>query len=147
MARLAELNGRIEAVTGARTYRLIRYLSSGGTAAASNLAVLFLLVHVGHLHYLAASVIAFVMSIAVSFSMQKFWTFQDMPIHDVHTQFARYLAVLLVNLALNTILMYLFVEKIGMWYLSAQVLATTVVAVTGYIGYKHIVFRERLPAA
>ena len=141
--QLIVLHERMEVLLGARAYHFIRYLISGGTAAASNLFFLFLLVHFAHVHYLYASVLAFIMSIAVSFTMQKFWTFQDTLVHDVYAQFRRYILVLLVNLAINTLLMYLFVEKIGLWYLYAQVLSTTVVAMVGYVGYKYFVFRGR----
>jgi dolichol-phosphate mannosyltransferase len=145
MAPFAALYARIETFLGAKIFKIVRYLISGGTAAASNLLALFLLVHFGHIHYLQASVLAFAMSVAVSFTMQKFWTFRDTPLHDVHTQFARYLVVILVNLLLNTTLVYLLVEKAGMWYLIAQGIATIIVAVLGYFGYRHFVFRDRTP--
>ncbi|HEX5774896.1 MAG TPA: GtrA family protein, partial [Candidatus Paceibacterota bacterium] len=77
-------------------------------------------------------------------TMQKFWTFQDTPLHDVHAQFGRYLVILVANLTLNTLLMYFFVEQFGLWYLYAQILATAIVAVAGYFGYKYFVFRGRL---
>lgn len=131
---------------GVRAFKIIRYLIAGGTAAASNLALLFLLVRFGHMHYLPASILAFVLSIAVSFTMQKFLTFQDRPIHDVHTQFARYLVVIGANLALNTALIFLLVEKARMWYMLAQAVTTIVVAITGYVGYTYFVFRDRGPA-
>ncbi len=134
-----------EAVLGTRLFRFLRYLISGGTAAATNFTTFFLLVHFGHVYYLYASVIAFVVSVGVSFAMQKFWTFQDRPTHDMHAQFARYLVVILLNLLLNTTLVYLFVEYGGVWYLFSQMLATAVIAITGYVGYRYFVFRERVP--
>ena len=143
MMLLSALHARMEALIGVRAYHIVRYLISGGTAALSNIGFLFLLVHFFHVHYLYASGIAFIMSIAVSFTMQKFWTFQDTPLHDVHVQFTRYLVVLLVNLALNTLLMYIFVEEMGLWYLYAQILATALVAIVGYFGYTYFVFRGR----
>ena len=147
MTQLAALHDKAEALLGARVFRLLRYLISGGTAAATNLTVFFLLVHFGHMYYLYASILAFAVSIAVSFTMQKFWTFRDKPLHDVHTQFARYLVVILSNLLLNTTLVYLFVEKAGIWYLLAQILATAIIAVVGYFGYRYFVFRDRTPIA
>lgn len=143
MTWYARIHRLIEAVIGARAYRLLRYLMSGTMAAASNLAVLFILVHFGRIYYLYASIAAFIASVAVSFTLQKFWTFQDMFIHDVQEQFVRYSAVVLANLALNTVLMYFFVEKAGLWYLFAQVLTTGIVAIVGYVAYKRFVFRER----
>lgn len=145
MTWLTSFHDQAEAVLGERAFKLVRYLISGGTAAASNFITLFLLVHFGGMYYLYASILAFIMSIAVSFTMQKFWTFRDRPVHDVHAQFARYLIVILSNLLLNTALIYLLVEKFGVWYLFAQILATAVIAVTGYFGYRHFVFRDRAP--
>lgn len=143
MSQLRALYSFIEARIGARAFRLIRYLISGGTAAASNFISLFLLVHFGGMHYLYASILAFTMSIGVSFAMQKFWTFHNKLTHNMHAQFMRYLLVIGANLLLNTALVYLFVEKAGIWYLFAQFLATSVIAVTGYFGYRHFVFRDR----
>ena len=106
-----------------------------------------LLVHFGHMYYLYASILAFAVSIAVSFTMQKFWTFRDKPLHDMHTQFARYLVVILSNLLLNTALVYFLVEHAGVWYLFAQILATAIIAVVGYFGYRYFVFRDRTSVA
>ncbi len=143
MVHLQEVHGALEALFGARIFKLIRYVTSGGTAALTNMAMLFLLVRFGGIYYLYASIIAFAVSVGVSFTMQKFWTFQDTPLHDVHAQFARCLVVILSNLALNTVLVYLFVEKIGVWYLYAQVFAAVIIAVVGYFAYRYFVFRDR----
>ncbi|MEK7063624.1 MAG: GtrA family protein, partial [Patescibacteria group bacterium] len=108
---------QIEALVGSRIFRLIRYVFSGGVAAASNILVLYLLVEFLEVYYLSASVIAFVCSIAVSFMLHKFLTFHDGERAGVHWQFARYLVVILSNLALNTALVYALVEVGGVWYL------------------------------
>lgn len=143
MSTLPALFDRLEVSLGARTFRIIRYLLSGGTAAATNIITLFLIVHFAQVYYLYATILAFAFSIIVSFTMQKFWTFRDLPMHDAHQQFMRYLLVIGANLALNTALMYVLVETAGMWYLSAQLLTTAIIAIIGYFGYRHFVFRER----
>lgn len=141
MHRIGRLHQWIESLIGARALRLVRYLIAGGIAAASNLAILFLLVHLGGMYYIYASILAFILSIAVSFITQKFLTFQDTPLYNVHKQFVRYLVVIFANLILNTLIIYLIVEVAGAWYMLAQVFATATVAVTGYIGYSTFVFR------
>lgn len=143
MAWLVRIHYWVEATVGTHAYHILRYLMSGAAAAASNLAVLFILVHFGRMYYLSASIVAFIASVAVSFTLQKFWTFQDRFTHDMREQFVRYSAVVLMNLFLNTALMYFLVDKAGLWYLFAQVLTTGTVAIVGYIGYKRFVFRER----
>ncbi len=146
MPRYAILHEQAEKLLGARLFILLRYLISGGTAAATNLLIFSALVYSAHMYYLYASILAFVMSIAVSFTLQKFWTFRDMPLHDVHSQFARYIIVIVFNLILNTILVYILVETTRVWYVVAQGIATIVIAIVGYFAYRHFVFRDRTPA-
>lgn len=128
---------------GARAFKLIRYLISGGTAALVNWTTLFLLVHFAQMYYLYATILAFIVSIAASFTMQKFWTFRDNQVHDIHKQFTRYLGVISLSLLLNTALVYLLVEKMHTWYLLAQIIATVIIAITNFFAYRHFVFRER----
>jgi putative flippase GtrA len=143
MSVFTALHQQAEAWLGKRLFRLFRYLISGGTAAATNVGILFLLVQFWNFHYLQASITAYLLAIVVSFTLQKFWTFQDRPTHDVHAQFFRYVTVVLANLALNTALMYVFVSTMHIWYIFAQILAIAIIAVTGYFGYKYFVFVER----
>jgi len=137
------LHQRAEALLGERLFHLFRYLISGGTAAATNVGILFLLVQFAGIHYLSASIMAYLLAIVVSFTLQKFWTFQDRPTHDIRAQFLRYVTVILANLALNTGLMYILVTHFHVWYILAQIMAIAVIAVTGYFGYKYFVFVER----
>jgi putative flippase GtrA len=143
MTILKALYQKMESLLSVRVFRLIRYVFSGGTAAASNVTALFLLVEFGKLYYLYASILAFIFSLAISFTLHKFLTFRDRETRDIHSQFGRYLIVVLGNLALNTALVYVLVESGGVWYLIAQILAAVVIAVTGYVGYKYFVFREQ----
>lgn len=133
----------LETRVDGRVLKLVRYLISGGTAALVNWGTLFLLVHIGTMYYLYASILAFIVSIGVSFILQKFWTFQDNLVHDIHAQFSRYLVIIFLGLALNTALVYLLVEKANVWYLLAQVIATVIIAITNFFCYKHFVFRTR----
>lgn len=123
-------------------HRLVRYVISGGTSTATNLGSFFVLVHFGHVYYLTASVMAFVLSMIVSFTMQKFWTFGHRTIRRMHFQFGLYILVALGNLALNTALVYGLVEWAHLWYLLAQFCSGIVIAITGYIAYKHVVFKQ-----
>ena len=140
---LRNLENLVEAKLGKRAFKLIRYLISGGTAALVNFTTLFILVQFIYMHYLSASILAFVVSIAVSFAMQKFWTFRDKLVHDIHMQFSRYVVVISSSLLINTTLVYLMVEKLHTWYLLAQVIATLIIAVINFFAYRHFVFEER----
>ena len=120
--------------------KTVRYIISGGMAAGTNIGLLFVFVHLCGLHYLIASVIAFFFGLVVSFALQKFWTFADRRITRMLSQLALYIIIALVNLILNTVLVYTFVELFGVWYLLSQALASAIIALYSYFAYQKIIF-------
>ncbi len=120
----------------------IKYLISGGTAASVDLILLFLFTHFLGFHYLISAILAFMIAFFVSFYLQKFWTFRDNRKEIIYGQMAVYLTVALVNLGLNTGLMYLFVEYLRVWYLLAQVMAGAMIAVESFLIYRFFIFNH-----
>ncbi len=125
-----------------RYQRLLRYLVSGGTAAAVDLLFLYLLTDVLHMHYLAAAVLAFLIAFAVSFLLQKFWTFEDDSLHNVRAQAVMYFVVAAANLGVNTLLMYAFVEWAHLWYMLAQFLASGLIAFESFFVSRYVIFKK-----
>ncbi len=119
---------------------LLRYIISGGTAAVTDLAALYILNNYLGLHYLPASVIAFVISFFVSFLLQKFWTFKS---HEekTHKQIFMYLGNSLFGLGLNTLLMYVFVDGANMPVMLSQVFAGGLVAFCTFFISRNLVFK------
>lgn len=122
--------------------RLARFVIAGTTAAAANILILYLLVEFLHIHYLAASVMSFIASIGVGFTLQKFWTFRDHSTSMTHIQLGKYSMITTANLGINTLLMYTFVSILGMWYILAQICAGGVIAFTSYVGNSLFVFEK-----
>ena len=121
-------------------HRVVRFLFSGGLAAAANIIPLFVLVHFFYIWYLLAAVVAFITAVAVSFMMQKFFTFNDYTRHKINQQTSLYLGVQIFNLCFNTLLMYVGVDLLHIQYLIAQVLISGSMAVYNFFVYKHLVF-------
>jgi len=120
----------------------VKYIFSGGMATATNLLILYLLTEYVHLYYLASSVVAFISSVVVSFTMQKFWTFDNQSTENLHKQFSLYFFVVILNLALNTFLVYALVEWFLVWYLLAQFIAGAVIAVASFFVYRNFIFKK-----
>ena len=121
--------------------QVARFGVSGVVALGTNIAILYSFLYAG-LWYLAASIIAFLAGFIVSFTLQKFWTFRDHSTDNIHAQAARYFLIVLVNLGLNTILVYLLVEKVHLRPVIAQVIAALVIAVEGFFAYRLLVFNR-----
>ena len=119
----------------------IKYIISGGTAAVVDLGLLYIFTDIVGLWYLLAAVIAFVFGLFTSFSMHKFWTFRESSLHRLKKQFVFFTSLALVNLILNTFLMYIAVEMLGIWYLGAQFVIMGLLAVMNFVINKTVTFR------
>jgi len=110
----------------------IKYIISGGTSAVTNLLALFALTDFFHIWYLYSTPIAYMCGYVVSFTLHKFWTFESMDRAKAKKELPLHLSLALGNLAVNIALMYIFVDILGVWYISAQILATGLIAIEGF---------------
>ena len=124
---------------------LLRFLVSGVIAFLTGIFTLYLFTDRLGVWYLSSSVLAFIAAFAVSFSLQKFWTFQDKQVDTMPSQFGMSLLLAVSNLLINTVLMYVFVEYMHFHYLLAQVFITSIIAVETYFIYKYVIFVKKIP--
>lgn len=121
---------------------IIRYIMSGGASFGTNIVALYVLTEYFKIYYLYSAVLAFFIGFVVSFSMMKYWTFQDLSSGGGHKQLTLYFIVTVFNLLLNTTLMYLFVDYAHLWYILAQVISSLLIAVSSFIIYRNFIFLE-----
>lgn len=126
-----------------KIFHVVRFGMSGAAATATDIGALAVLIYVLHLWYLAAAVIAFLIGFVVSFSLQKFWTFRDHTTERMGAQAAVYLAIVLMNLTINTFFVFVLVEYVGLTPIPAQLVASVVIACESFFLYR-IVFRRPL---
>jgi putative flippase GtrA len=125
-------------------HMLFRYIIAGGTAATVDIALLYGLNTLLGVHYLTAAIAAFIGAFCVSFVLQKFWTFRDGSRDRMHAQIGLYLCTSLFGLALNTLLMYLFVDKAHINVILSQVFAGAIVACCTFFLSRNFVFKNKL---
>ncbi len=123
--------------------KVFRFLISGGTATATNLAILYILTSIFGIWYIASAVFSYIASFFVSFSLQKFWTFRDSSRDGMHIQAGVYFAVGAGNLIINTLMLYAFVEYASIHYMLAQFISGAVIAVESYFLYHFFIFRDK----
>ena len=126
-----------------RFHALFRFLVSGGLAAAVNIGTLYVLTEYAHIHYLQSAVLSFSAAFFVGFFLQKFWTFKDTRKEAIRWQMIMYLGLALINLLVNTLLIYVLVEYMHLWYVGAAVTSTALLAVNNFFIYKHVIFTKK----
>lgn len=114
------------------------FLVAGGTASAVNLLSLYVLVSVLGVWYVTAALLAFFVAFAVSFTMQKTFTFKS--VGWSWKQLIGYLLVQSTNLAVNLSLLYLLVQYAHVWYLLAQVFITAGIAIYSFFIFNFVIF-------
>jgi len=117
-----------------------RFLLAGGTGAAVNLFFLYLFTDFFGLWYLYSSVLSFCLAVWVSFTLQKFWVFQDKSRVWLSRQVLLFLAVAVFNLFLNTGLMYVLVDFLRLYYLLAQIIVAGIIATGSFLTYRNFIF-------
>lgn len=123
-----------------RYARTLKFLISGGTSAVVDLGLLYVFTDILHIWYLLSAVMAFGVAFGVSFTLQKFWTFDDQALDVIHKQLARYMLLALFGLGINTFAMYALVDHGDVHYLMAQITASAFIAVMNFFAYKHLIF-------
>lgn len=124
--------------------QVIKYIISGGTAAITELTLLYVLTEFLGIWYIYSVFIAFLFAFCISFLLQKFWTFQDKNIDKAHKQAIFYLLITITNLAINIVAIYILVEVFGLWYIFAQVLISGFIAISSFFIYKFVIFQKGL---
>lgn len=120
----------------------VKYIFAGGTAALVDLVVLYFLTDVVGLWYMISTMVAFVLALATSFILQKFWTFRDPALRRIKKQLVIYAVIGTLNFILNPALLYLFVEKFHVWYMLAAVIVMGALAIANYLVNKFIIFKK-----
>jgi putative flippase GtrA len=118
-----------------------RYVISGGIATFVDLILLYLFTNIFGIWYIISAIMAFLFAFMVSFSLQKYWTFKDHSSHNIHFQALKYFTVTSINLGLNTLGIFIFVEYGHFHYLASQFIVSALIAVESYFIY-HYIFKE-----
>lgn len=124
----------------ARHKQIMKFVVSGGIAAAVNFFLLYLCTDFFQIWYMESLWIAYVVTFFVSFSLQRLWTFKDTSGNKVHKQLGIYFAVAVVGIIANSALMYYFVDGLRMHYLGAQFISLGLISTVNYFVYRKFIF-------
>lgn len=119
---------------------ILRYLFAGGSAAVVQLSTLYVFTDRLHVWYVLSSTAGFCVAVVVSFTLQKFLTFQKKDLVSIKKEFPIFLTVALANAGLNAAGMYIVVDIFGLWYLFAQIVVAIILAVESFFVYRHVIF-------
>ncbi len=136
----------------ARHAFFIRYVIVGVLGAAIQTLTLYAWIDVFGLRawYLGGLVVGFCVALAVTFTLQKYWTFGDTVHQRAPRQFVWYTGIALASLAGNALLLSLAkgiftslgLDFFHLWYLGAQICITGFVAAASFFTNRLTTFKD-----
>jgi len=107
-------------------------MASGGVVIVAYYAPYYLLTQFCGVRYLVSSVVGSTISSTINFVLQKFWTFEDKGVANVHLQVIVFILVSGGYTVANGGMLYLLVEKLHMNYLMAQIVVSSILGIVSY---------------
>jgi putative flippase GtrA len=118
--------------------QLARFVLVGGLATVLHYLILIALVNGAGADATIASTIGYALSTLVNYALNRRVTFRSQRRHG--SALPRFLTLALVGLVINAAMVWLLAERLEIYYLIAQVAATTLTLLWNFIAARHWAF-------
>jgi len=122
--------------------KLCKFIISGTLSGLLDLVLLFLFHGYFKIGIVLATSMAFIISFALSFFLQKIWTFRNQDKNKLIHQVGIYFFNAFLDLNINALLMHALVNRFNLWYLFAQLAVNMSMGSLNFFVYKFIIFKK-----
>ena len=117
-----------------------RYCIVGGIAFVVDFGLLFLLTDIFGVYYLVSAVIGFLSGLVTNYLLSIYWVFTTRSVQSVVLERVMFMATGIIGLVITVISLWLFTTVIGVYYLIAKLLATSLTLCWNYFIRKMVLF-------
>lgn len=115
--------------------QILKFGVVGGLAFVIDYTLLYILTEFLEVHYLISSVISFTVSVIFNYIMSIKWVF-DVNRKQGIKEFVVFVALSIIGLGINSLIMYLMVDIMSIYYMISKLVSTAVVMVYNFITRK-----------
>ncbi len=146
--KMSEKKGILSFLNGAEIKQFISYFFVGGASALVEWISFFLLGRFLNMPYLPATALAFVISTTTNWFLGRTFTFKNSKLGKKKgKEFVQVFGVSAIGLLGNLLLMYIFVDLIGMktelLKTIAKIVATGIIFIWNYLARKLWIYRQK----
>jgi len=123
-------------------WEFVRYSIAGTTATILNLLIIYLLTDSLHIYYVGSGVAAYIISGTYNFVLNKVWTFREKLHHKIIIKYSGFLTLNIGALFANALLLYIYTDVFGLYYVFSQFFAILSIALINYVINKFIIFKK-----
>ncbi len=123
--------------------QFFRYIFVGGASFVADTALLNIITEAG-VYYLVSGVISFIAGVAVNYILSKLLVFSNKTEgSERRKEIAVFLIVAVCGLLITEGLMWLFTEKLGIWYMLSKVIAAGIVLFWNFFMKKFLLYSKK----
>ena len=122
--------------------QFFRYVSVGGTAFAVDFFFLYFFSDICGIYYLVSAVLSFIISVLVNYIMSTKWVFNQDNIENKVLEFNLFILISTIGLVFTEILLYLFTDVFGIYYLISKIISAIIVLFWNFIA-RRVMFYGR----
>lgn len=122
--------------------QFFRYLFVGGFAFLVDFFLLYFFSDFCGIYYLISAVLSFVISLIVNYLISIQWVFYKNQIDNKFIEFNVFSLIGIVGLLFTEILLYLFTDVLGLYYLISKIISAAIVMFWNFIA-RRIIFYGR----
>lgn len=115
--------------------QILKFGVVGGLAFVIDYTLLYLLTEFLNIHYLVSSIISFSVSVIFNYILSIKWVFDVNKKQDVK-EFIIFIVLSIIGLGINSLIMYIMVDLMNVYYMASKIVATAVVMVYNFITRK-----------
>lgn len=123
--------------------QLFRYTLVGGLAFVVDFGLLFFLTEYVRLHYLISATISFLAGLLVNYVISTQWIFRDSKIKNKKVEFVLFGLIGVIGLILNNVLIYLFTDVVGLYYILSKLVTAIIVYMWNFLGRRYFLFNAK----
>ena len=122
--------------------QIIKFGMVGGLCFLIDYGVMIFLTEIFNINYLISSGISFTVSVIVIYILSMQFVFETEKDDSAMKKFIIFVVLSVIGLIINQILMWILVDKIGIFYMISKIGATVIVMVYNFITRKLILEKK-----
>ena len=124
--------------------QFFRYIFVGGTAFVVDFFFLYFFSDICGIYYLISAVFSFIISVLVNYIMSTKWVFNQDNINNKVLEFNLFILISVIGLGFTEILLYLFTDIFGLYYLISKVIAAIIVMFWNFLARRVMFYGKKL---
>lgn len=123
--------------------QFFRYIFVGGTAFLVDFFFLYFFSDICGIYYLISGALSFVISVLVNYIMSTKWVFNQDNMGNKVVEFNLFLLISTIGLVFTEILLYVFTDICGIYYLLSKIVAAIIVLFWNFAARRVMFYNEK----